>query len=651
MKNIAFAWRAACARRRSLNVLAAFLALAPACVQAFELPKIFADGMVLQRDRPIMIWGTADAGAEIEARLDGRHARARADADGRWMLELAPHPAGGPYELAISEGGTHQRIRDVLVGDVWLASGQSNMEWPLSQAANPEVEIARATNPRIRHFKVPKSWAGEPQAQLEGGHWVAASPQAAGEFSAVAHLFAREIHARTGVPIGIIDSTWGGSRIEAWMDASSQNVDMRALAQRMEQMRADDERALAGTHARLETFGALPADDAAWSSADLDESRWQAINVPGNWEQGGFTGLDGVAWYRTTFDLTARQATREVTLSFARVDDSDTAWVNGVKVGATYRAYDARRVYSVPASALRAGRNVIAVRVEDDGGGGGIHGAMDEMYVQPAEGTRIALPATWKFRVASASVQALDDKNQIPTVLYNRMIHPLQPYALRGVIWYQGEANANTVDEALAYRRQFPALIQQWRTQWRAPGLPFLWVQLANFGSGADQGDQSPWAVLRESQSAALSLPHTAQAVTIDIGNATDIHPLNKQDVAHRLALGARTVAYGETLIDRGPVQRTVSFEGGAARIGFDLDGSTLAVRGGGSDVHGFALAGADRRFHPARAHVEGDAVVVRSDAVARPVAVRYGWRDNPEDADLISRDGLPASPFRSDDW
>lgn len=505
--------------------------------------------------------------------------------------------------------------------------------------------------PAIRHFKVPKSWAGEPQSQLVGGEWVPASPQAAGGFSAVAHLFARELHARTGVPIGIIDSSWGGSRIEPWMDAASLQLDAAALASKMQGVRADDDRALAGTRERLARFGALPANDSDWQRVDLDESAWQSIAVPGNWEQGGFAGMDGIAWYRTSFELSAAQAKQGATLAFARVDDSDQAWVNGVAVGATHRAYNTPRVYPMPASALRVGRNVIAVRVEDEGGGGGIHGSANELYVQLADGSRLPLPREWKFRVAQASVQAIDDKNQLATLLYNQMIHPLQPYGLRGVIWYQGESNANTAADAKAYRRWFPQLIAQWRQQWGQPQLPFLWVQLASFSSGFDQGDNSPWSLLREAQNATLSLPNTGQAVAIDIGEAHDIHPRNKQDVAKRLALAARQVAYGETLQASGPIYAGATFADGQAQVNFAAGGGTLASRQAGQALQGFELAGADQRFHPAQARIVGDQVIVSSDKVRAPVAVRYGWHDNVEAADLINSTGLPASPFRSDDW
>lgn len=634
--------------KRAATLVLVLLAIPAA--QAVELPRIFADGMVVQRDQPVRVWGEAAPGARVQVSFAGRDATAHTGADGRWSLALPAQTAGGPHVMRIDDGKQPRVLRDVLVGDVWLASGQSNMEWPIAQSANPEAEAARATDPQIRHFKIPKSWSGEPQAQLEGGEWVASSPQAAPKFSAVAHFFARELRKVTGVPIGIIDSTWGGSRIEAWMDAPSQGVDASALRAQAERLRDADTRALQQTHAHLARWTSWPADDSGWEKSDLDTRDWVPITVPSLWEKTGWNGLDGVAWYRATFALTAEEAATGATLGVGRIDDSDITWVNGVQVGETRMQYNQPRRYRVPASALRAGVNQVAVRVSDFGGGGGIHGEPAEVFVQPAGGNARPL-ADWSFRPSRVTVALVDDKNQHPTLLYNRMIHPLQPYAIRGVIWYQGESNANTVAEALKYRTQFPALIQQWRRQWQAPDLPFLWVQLANFSSGVDQGDQSPWAVLRESQSATLSLPATAQVVTIDIGNPTDIHPLNKQDVGKRLALAARYVAYGESLVHHGPVHTQAQFSDGVATLAFDDDGSALAVRGGGTRVHGFALAGVGRVFHPAEATLVDGRVVVRSDAVKSPVALRYGWSDNPADADLINAAGLPASPFRTDAW
>lgn len=618
---------------------------------SMELPLIFSDGMVLQRDRPIPVWGMADAGSRIRVEFDGKTVETRADASGRWTLTLPPHAAGGPYRMRVVDAGASRELRDILIGDVWLASGQSNMEWTLSRAANGAAEVARAHDPKIRHFKIPHAWSGQRQWQLEGGSWAASSPETAGEFSAVAHLFAREIRAAVGVPIGIIDSSWGGSRIEAWMDAQTLGIDPVQVARDAERILAEEGAALSETRRRLAFWKTMPTSDAGWQAEHLDERDWVSIAVPMLWEQAGWTGLDGVAWYRTAFELSDEQAKRGIRLSLGRIDDSDDTWINGIAVGAMRNQWNTPRRYEVPARALHAGRNSLAVRVVDGGGGGGIHGPSEEVCLQSSEDRAcVPLPHEWRFRVADAVFSTVDGKQHKPTLLYNRMIAPLRDIPLRGVIWYQGESNADTPEDALRYRQQFVAMIRQWRSQWKSPELPFLWVQLSNFNSGRDTQAHSPWALLRESQSAALALPFTAQAVTIDIGTPRDIHPTNKQDVAHRLALAARHLVYGEALVHSSPVFERVEYVAGKAHVRFDR-GAALTVRGGGDRVGGFALAGADRVFHPAQARIVGDVVVVDSVQVLEPRAVRYGWRDNPEDADLIGPERLPVSPFRSDAW
>ena len=644
-------------RSRSIVLSAVLLLAATASAHALELPRVFADGMVLQREQPIVIWGHARKREEVTVEFAGHTVATRADAQGAWRVELPAHAAGGPHVLRIRAGREARVLDDVLVGDVWLASGQSNMEWPIAESANAEAEIAAATDPLIRHFKVPRSWSGVPEWQLAGGEWVASSPEVAGRFSAVAHFMARALRESTGVPIGIIDSTWGGSRIEPWMDAATLGLDLDASAQSLRAAREADERALAETRRKLSLWPEGVADDSGWEAVDFDVSDWVSIPVPGLWESAGWVGLDGVAWYRATFTLAAEEAAAGVLLGVGRIDDSDVTYVNGHRVGATTLQYNLPREYAVSASALRAGENIIAVRVADAGGGGGIHGDRAELFVQPSGGARRAIDGDWRFRVADARLSAADDgKNQFDTLLYNAMIHPLQPVGLRGVIWYQGESNAFSVEEAQRYRTLFPDLIRQWRTQWKAPALPFLWVQLASFGTGVDvlvDGvvQVSPWSVLRESQSAALSLPATAQVVTIDIGDVADIHPRNKQDVGKRLALAARRIAYDESLSWHGPMFAGAGFINGEARVAFDVGSAALSVRGGGDAIQGFVLAGDDRTFHQAQARIIDGRVVVTSAAVASPVAVRYAWGDAPVDADLVNDAGLPASPFRSDDW
>lgn len=641
--------------KRIVLLFLGLMAVACSAAQAIELPRVFSDGMVLQRGQAIPVWGKSAANAKVTLEFADSKVATQADASGAWRAELPAQAAGGPHVLRISDGAQVVEMGDVLVGDVWLASGQSNMEWPIAQSADADAEIARATDPLIRHFKIPKSWEGEPQWQLAGGEWIASSPEVAGNFSAAAHFMARELRKSTGVPIGIIDSTWGGSRIEAWMDAAALGLDAQAAADSVRGAREADERTRQQTLQRLSRWPAGKADDSQWAEPGFDTSDWIGIPVPDLWEASGWVGLDGVAWYRTTFELSEAEAAAGILLGVGRIDDSDITFVNGHRVGATTLQYNLPREYAVAPEALRAGTNHVAVRVTDTGGGGGIHGAMEALFVQPVGGDKRGFASAWKFRVADAVVTMGDDnKNQFPTLLYNQMIHPLQPYPLRGVIWYQGESNAFSVEEATRYREQFPAMIRQWRSQWNAPELPFLWVQLASFGTDVDvevEGvvQTSPWSVMRESQTATLALPATAEVVTIDIGDAGDIHPRNKQDVGKRLALAARKVAHGETVVHSGPSFAKATFAEDAAVVEFDVHGSALAVRGGGNDVQGFVLAGADGVFHPARAVIKDGRVVVRSGRVSAPVAVRYAWSDTPVDADLIETTGLPASPFRSD--
>lgn len=622
-----------------------------------ELPLLFSDGVVLQRDQPLPVWGQAEPGAQVQVEFDGTRAQATADADGRWSLRLPAHAAGGPYELRVSAGAQERRIGEVLVGEVWLASGQSNMEWPVAQSLHAQEDIAAAGDALLRHFKVPKSWAEAPRTQLEGGQWQAAAPETVGEFSAVGYAFARELRQVLGVPVGIIDSTWGGSSIETWMDASMLGLDAAALEEKMRQRRAADMQVEQQVRARVAAWSPLdPASDAL-ADAALDDGDWAPIQVPSAWESQGYVGMDGVAWYRTRFELSQAEAEAGITLGLGQIDDSDTAWVNGQRVGGVSNGWNVPRVYQVPALALHAGSNVLAVRVQDDGGGGGIVGSAQEIYLQAGNGPRRPLDGPWRFRTAQVRVSLSDDKNQVDTLLYNAMIHPMLGYPLAGVIWYQGETNASE-QGAYRYRDQFKTMIEGWRTAWGQPDLPFLWVQLAPFNSGGDRVDadgrviDSPWATLRESQSAALSLPATGQVVITDVGDVHDIHPRDKHTVGHRLALAARHVAYGEDNIAwSGPVYRQATVDGPRMVLHFDAHDGVLAVRGGGDAPHGFELAGADGTFHPAQARIAGDTVVLESAQVHAPTMARYGWSDVPVETDLVGADGLPASPFRTHAW
>jgi sialate O-acetylesterase len=640
--------------RRALFALAMILLTTESEAQ-MKLPFVIGNGMVIQRDAEVPIWGWADAGTEVHVMFRDQTYTDTANSDGMWRVELPPMNAGGPFEMAIVVNDEMTRIGDILIGDVWICSGQSNMEWVVRDANDAETEIASADDPMIRHFKVPRSWSWEPEHQLAGGEWQAASPETVGDFTAVGYFFARELREHVGVPIGLINTSWGGSRIEPWMNPVSLRLDaadldsIRAEFENWEQSIMDD---------LAERLGPLPTKDQgyvdgnpAWADPDLDTSDWDMIPVPGVWEQSGYQGLDGVGWYRTEFDLSDDEAARDLVLGLAMIDDSDVTWVNGVKVGSMDNAYTVPRRYVVPAETLRAGRNVIAIRVHDTGGGGGVHGDPSLLFLEDIDGgNRRSLVGEWNFKVGAASVNLEGFKNKVPTVLYNKMIYPLLDYPIAGAIWYQGESNAGPED-AFEYRSQFQTMIEQWRGEWGVGDFPFLFVQLANYMEPRDEPVESSWALLRESQSEALVLPNTGEAVIIDIGETFDIHPRNKQDVGLRLSLAARKVKYGEDIIHSGPRLAAHEVRDGRVYLAFDHVGSGLVLRDLPDGVSGFAIAGPDREFVWAEARLEGDRVVVFSPEIADPVAVRYAWADNPVGANLYNQEGLPASPFRTDDW
>jgi sialate O-acetylesterase len=611
--------------------------------------------MVVQRDRPVAVWGWATPGSAVSVSFRGRTVRGQATPAGAWRVSLPSGAAGGPFDLTVRAGTERVALSDVLVGDVWVASGQSNMEFTLAQAANGVEAVAGANDRLLRQFKVPNSWSNTPEDDLSGGGWAIADPQHAAEFTAVGYFFAREIRKTVGVPVGIINTTWSGSNIETWMSRRALGLTDSAW---MALVKAEEAYRSAVRDSLRARFGELPAKDvgllngkAVWAEPLLGDSDWSQITVPSYWEDHGYAGMDGVAWYRLAFDLDADELRRGVTLSFAAIDDDDITWVNGVEVGRT-AGYNIRRAYKIPQNALVVGRNVLAVRVTDGGGGGGINGAVSLSF---GDGTQRSLAGRWRFKVGEASFKPDGQHiNKIPTISYNRMVHPLLPFAIKGVIWYQGESNANTVAQAAAYRAQFASLITSWRHEWGSgrETFPFLWVQLPNFGKAdSTPPAQSAWATQRESMAAALSLPNTGQAIPIDVGEAGDIHPRNKQDVGVRLARVALKGVYGRPIVASGPTYRSYRLLGDTAVVDFANADGGLFVNSSDGRVGAFALAGADRTFVWANARIVGRQVYVWSDRVKTPAAVRYAWANNPERANLYNGEKLPAAPFRTDRW
>lgn len=618
------------------------------------MPKIFSDNMVMQRESTLTIWGWASPRERISVSLAGQTGRARADREGKWSLEIGPFDAGGPYEMTI-RGKNTLSFTNILFGEVWLASGQSNMNWSVARSDNPGEEISNAHFPDIRLFTVPRRMSTEPQDNFEEGEWLVCNPDNIANFSAVAYYFGRHLQQELNVPVGLIHSSWGGTIAETWMSYETMlsledfrermlHVDILSLDKLEEQARSKHEE----WNQRIETEDKGITDQ--WHLADFDDSQWQEMHLPVLWERAGLPNLDGVVWFRKEVILSESQANNPIILNLGPVDDSDYTYINGHLVGKTLDSHAANRRYEVPAEFLREGVNVLAVRVIDTGGDGGIWGDPSDLYFQTG-GLRLGLAGKWRYAVGIDLPRpqvVRRGPNMFPTLLFNGMINAITDYSLRGVIWYQGESNTN---RAYQYRTVFKALINDWRQQWQDASLSFLFVQLANYMKADPYPVESDWAELREAQKMALSLPYTGMAVTIDIGDPEDIHPTNKQDVGLRLALNALHITYGRDIVYSGPIFESQQVEDDKIRLNFSSIGNGLKVDDQYGYLKGFAIAGEDRVFHWARAYLDGDQVVVYNKEVSDPVAVRYAWGNNPEDANLFNKEGLPASPFRTDTW
>ncbi|MCK6489648.1 MAG: sialate O-acetylesterase [Planctomycetes bacterium] len=633
------------------------------------LATVFADHMVVQRDRPIPLWGWAAPGTAVAVAMAGNRASAVAGADGRWQAALPALPAGGPHTIAIS-GPENRTITDVLVGDVWICSGQSNMEWSVKACGErAQADIAASALPALRQLKVDKATAPAPRADL-AGTWTVASPETVGGWTAVGYYFGRDLQRHLGVPIGLLNASWGGTRVEAWTsrEVVARLADGQAditglddlvlnfdnLARRNAEMQVEWD---AGK-ARLIALEKDEAHQRAMAAPGLDDSAWAEQKTPGDWDSQGHRGVKGEAWYRKAVEIPAAWAGRDLELSPGAADEIETTFFDGVKVGATgavqpfdAAAWNVQRSYTVPGALVKPGRALIAVRVANLVGEGGLRANGDPaaMFLRPLgapAAEAVSLAGSWRFSFCVRMIEPLSANPNTASVLFNAMISPLTGFPVKGAIWYQGESNAG---RAWAYRERFPAMIRDWRARWGQGDLPFLWVQLANFQQPKEQPRPDDWAVLREAQEATLALRATGTALAIDVGDARDIHPKDKWTVGARLALAARSVAYGEQVVHSGPRFKAMSIEGPAIRLTFDHVGGGLVARDG--ELRRFAIAGADRRFVWAQARIDGAAVVVSAPEVAVPVAVRYAYEINPAGANLYNREGLPASPFRSDDW
>ena len=620
-----------------------------------KLSPIFSSNMVLQQGMEIPVWGWASPGEKVTVTLEKGTATAKANKEGKWTLKLPAMNYGGPLTMTI-KGKNVQTLDNILIGEVWVCSGQSNMEFNMLSVRNSDAEIAASDYPDIRLFTVKRRISGTQQDKLEEGEWSKCSPITIPRFSAVAYFFGRELNQKLKVPIGLINTSWGGTVAETWTSEqmTGQNPDFANQLAQLKKVNLDDYARSIEKEVRervgetsLVDLG-MKGDQPAWADPEFNDSAWKIMDLPGYIESNGLQGVDGIIWFRKEIDLTEAEAGQKTTLFLAKVNDSDNTFINGKLVGSTKLQAEKSRIYEIPAGVLKPGKNNLTVQMEDVGGMGGIYGNPATLNLQCGERT-ISLAGNWKYKVGLVKFNTVLSPNSYPTLLYNGMIHALVPYGIRGAIWYQGEGNAG---RAKQYQRVFPDLIKDWRNHWNQGQFPFFFVQLANFMKTDSLPQESAWAELREAQSMTLALPNTGMAVTTDVGEALDIHPKDKQTVGKRLALSAFKVAYKQDLTYTGPVYKSMVVSGNKVTLTFDETGDGLKIKDKYGYVKGFAIAGEDHKFYWATGKVIGkNTLEISSPEVKNPVAVRYGWGNNPDDANLYNSADLPASPFRTDNW
>lgn len=618
-----------------------------------KLPRLVQDSMILQRDAKIKIWGWASKNEKLSVKFANKTYKTKANEEGNWAVLLPAMKAGGPFNMEIT-GKNKITLKEILIGDVWYCSGQSNMVHQLNiHDITYAKDIKEANYPEIRQFLVPvvNNLSG-PQNDLPGGSWKAAIGENVRPFSAVAYFFAKKLYDKYRVPIGIINASVGGTPIEAW--TSEEGLKEFPAIQTTIQKNKDTayvnelNRKAANANRPPASKDKGTTEIPKWFETTYVPKEWRSLNVPGYWEDQGIKDLNGVVWYRKEIDIPASMIGKPAKVFLGRIVDADVLYINGKQVGITTYMYPQRR-YNVPADLLKAGKNIFVVKVTNNSGKGGF--VPDKPYCIFADNDTVDLKGTWQYKVGEVflprtggAVTGINAQNQ-PTALYNAMVAPLINYSIKGILWYQGESNSSRAAE---YTRLQPAQIADWRNKWQQADIPFLYVQLPNFMEANYLPSESQWAELREAQLKSLSVPNTAMTVAIDLGEWNDIHPDNKKDVGERLALAAQKMVYGENIVYSGPVYQSSKTEGNKIIISFTHVGGGL-ISNDGEELGEFAIAGADKKFVWAKAKIEGDKIIVWNDIISNPMYVRYAWADNPVNPNLYNKEGLPASPFRTD--
>ncbi len=635
---------------KNLILFIAFLSLGFLNKAQTSLPCIFTDNMVLQRNTTIPVWGWSSANKKISVTFNKQTKITRTGKDGKWSIKLDPENAGGPYKLVVKGENTIQ-LSNILVGEVWICSGQSNMEWTVGQSLDAIHEIETANFPDIRHIKIEHEINSIPQTDIKKSAWEVCNSETVADFSAIAYFFGKIIHKELNVPVGLINASWGGTNIETWIDRGSfENSDeFKEMIAGMPKISIDSLRNLNIVifQKKVEALQNTKIDKAKsnlYKEFSFDDSDWPELNQPELWEQQSIGELDGVVWLRKSIVLSDNDIKKSATIELSRIDDEDITYINGEKIGST-NMWDAERKYRIPSGILKQGKNIIAIRIVDTGGGGGIYGDSENLKLI-LDDQIIPLNGNWKFQVESIMDEV--GVNEYPSLAFNAMINPIIPFAFKGVLWYQGESNAG---RAYQYREAFPLLINAWRQKWNIGDFPFYFVQLATFKTSGNSNEGCDWAELREAQAMALNLANTGMCITTDVGDPADIHPINKQEVGKRLSALALNNVYGKKQVCMGPIYRSMEISNHQIVISFENIGTGLFTTEKSGNLSGFEIAGADQVFYPAKAFIDKNKVVLSNEKVKNPVAARFGWIGDASACNLFNMEGFPASPFRTDDW
>jgi sialate O-acetylesterase len=614
-----------------------------------KLPRLISNGMILQRDIPLTIWGWAGVYEKVNVVIGNQYYQTSANAQGEWKIQLKPHAAGGPFEIKI-KGSNEIILTDVLFGDVYVCSGQSNMElWMGRMKYKYAKEIETVNNSQIRQFLVPDKYDFKnPQKDFDEGSWLSANPKNILDFSGLAYFFAKEINAKYNIPVGIINTALGGSPAQAWISEQALRAfpDYFNEAEKykddanIKSIESQNQLISKSWYNYIDVFDKGIAEH--WKSPKLDDQNWAQMTIPGYWADTKLGNVNGVVWFRKKIKVPASMVGKPVKLELGRIVDADSVFVNEQFIGTTSYQYPPRR-YELANNVLHEGENEITIRVINNSGRGGF--VLDKKYELTSLKDTIKLNGDWKYKlgVIATSLPSETFIRWKPLGLYNAMIAPLTNYGIKGFLWYQGEANTSNPSN---YSALMQTLITDWRAKWNNVNLPFLYVQLPNFMEPNKKPVESNWAELRQQQFNLMKMPNTGMAVAIDLGDWNDIHPENKLDVAHRLALLAQKNIYNEkNLVAQGPLLKSMKVNNSKCELSFSEIGSGLVIKGGPA-LSQFQIAGADKIFKWAKAEIKNNQVVVWSSEIISPVYVRYAWADNPEGGKLYNQEGLPASPF-----